>query len=189
MWPFLSSLQSWQLDQPWRKTRQGCVQARRLLGTQRSFLPAMSVWGKPQLLFCWALMEHQAGCMAGTAGHRSPSLSCHSPGRTGKPGPPALPVLSTEPGKPQVLVVVAGKLQCAASWARCHWGYTLSGTDPAPREAQSPCKPQPHTNPQLSAQCSLSREWTALSHCGGLNKLVRNTRELRENCQSWNDKG
>lgn len=140
MWPFLSSLQSWQLDQPWRKTRQGWVQARKLLGTQRTFLPAMSVWGEPQLLFCWALMEHQAGCMAGTAGHRSLSLSCHSPGRAGKPGPPALPVLSTETGKPQVLLLWQQNcrvLQAEVTpWVQS--SLHTPSTDPAPREAQSP---------------------------------------------------
>lgn len=28
-----------------------------MLGTQRTFLPARTVWGKPQLLFCWGLVE------------------------------------------------------------------------------------------------------------------------------------
>lgn len=78
------------------------------------------------------------------AGHRSPSLSCHSPDRTGKPGPPSLPVLSTETGKPQVSILMAAKLHfCTAEHAAVEVPpsvqsslHTLS-TNRAPGEAQS----------------------------------------------------
>lgn len=197
MWPFLSCLQSWQWDQPWRKTRQGCVQARRLLGTQRTFLPARTVWGKAQLLFCWALVE-------------APGWPVQQ-GLQDTEAHPCLVILHTGLGSldPQLSLFFLERLASPRSWflwqqnrselqswALCCWGSRLSAEQLAHTEhgphSQSGSEPpasfsQAPITIDMSAQCSHTWEWKALSHCGGLNKLVQNIRELRENCQSWNE--
>lgn len=125
------------------------------------------------------------------AGHGSPSLS-HSPDRTRKPGPPALPVHPTETGKPQVLILVAA-VCCRAEQAAAEVPPSVQNSLHTPAQTMIPerlrasCKPQSPTNEQFTCHLTAAtREWKALSRCGGLNKRVRNIRELREKCQSWN---
>lgn len=110
--------------------------------------------------------KSQAACMAGTAGHRSPSLSCHSPGRTAKPGPPALPLLSTERlASPRFWFLWQQNCSVLHSWALCSWGYTLSA-EQLPHAEHRPRTQRGSEPPaalvtykwtiNLSAQCSHS---------------------------------
>ena len=68
--------------------------------------------------FAWHRWKSQAACTAVTAGCSSPSLSCHSQGRTGKPGSVLQLILFfflfffyRQTGKPQDLCSCGSKIQ------------------------------------------------------------------------------